>query len=331
MDWKDVDLLIIGGGPAGVAASIYAGGYGLNTVVIEPSERDIVGRAGTSPHLENCPGFQYGISGPELSYKLRAQATKMGACFIRARVTDLHSHIAYLDSGEKYRGRAVLIATGRTPKKLNVEGAEQFFGSGVFHEPPVLARDLSHKTFCVVGGGNPAGQVAGWLRRARGARVHLVMPESSLTAPAGYGMSHYLSKRLATADNVFIHTQSKVVSVLGDEKVNGVVIQRGESHFSTLAVDEVYAFIGSTPNTDWIKTDRSEPLALNENGTIAIKRSIGGAKYRWSWERSAFPSETSHIGVFAAGDVCVDGHGTILGAYGHAAAALQDICAYLRL
>lgn len=308
------DLVIVGAGPAGIAAAVYAGSEGLCALAIEDTA--IGGQAGTSSRIENYLGFPTGISGTDLAFRGQVQAMKFGTRFIMPRrVEGLQrsedgSFRVLLDCGESVHTRAVLIATGVQYRRVELDRLEQFEGAGVFY----AATDMESR-FCrdteavVVGGGNSAGQAAMYLcRTAR--HVHVVVRSDSLAA----SMSDYLQERLRADPAITIHYSAEVTALYGDERLEGLTVA---SPVGELQIDAraLFMMIGAKPNTDWL----SGHVDTDPQGFILTGTAAG----------SHYSHETSTDGIFAVGDVRAHSVKRVASAVGEGSVVISRIWEYV--
>lgn len=286
-DTEALDLLIVGGGPAGVAAAVYAGSEGLRALVIEDTA--IGGQAGTSSRIENFMGFPTGISGADLTYRGQVQAMKFGTKFAMPRSVRQLSRrgdefCVTLEDGTPLCARSVLVATGVQYQRLPIERLETFEGAGVYYAATEMeARFCRETEAVVVGGGNSAGQAAMFLSRAA-RHVHLLVRRNELRST----MSAYLRERLEADPRITIHYGSELCGVEGDEHLEAVSIT-GPIGSRRLHASALFIMIGAAPNTAWL----SGLVELDEKGFVKTGADVGAA--------SAY--ETSLPGVFAVGDV----------------------------
>ena len=284
------DVLIVGGGPAGVAAAVYAGAEGLSALVLE--DLAIGGQAGTSSRIENYMGFPTGISGGDLVGRGEVQALKFGTRFaVPRRVSTLtqcsekYFHAALAD-GRSVSAKALVVATGVQYRKLPLQGLERFEGAGVYYAATEFeARLCKGAEVAVIGGGNSAGQAAMFM--ARTARhVHILVRRDSLSDT----MSDYLLQRLQSHPRIIFHTNTQVTALQGDTQLESVTISdRASGQDWTLKTRALFVMAGAAPNTEWL----SGLIALDDKGFVVTGSDAGG--------RSSY--ETSCPGVFAVGDV----------------------------
>ncbi|MFL9842416.1 FAD-dependent oxidoreductase [Sphingomonas sp. ST-64] len=281
------DLIIVGAGPAGVAAAVYAGSEGLRALVIEDCA--IGGQAGTSSRIENYMGFPTGISGADLTFRGQVQAMKFGTCFAMPRRVEALARrddgfCVTLDGGEELCARAVLVATGVQYRRLPLDRLEALEGAGVYYAATEMEARLCVATEAVVvGGGNSAGQAAMYLSRVAKC-VHLVVRGDSLADT----MSAYLRDRLEADPRIVIHTNSQLECLEGDDHLERVTFSRPAG---SMAVDcrALFIMIGAAPNTGWL----SGLVDLDRNGFVRTGHEVGAT--------STFA--TSCPGIFAVGDV----------------------------
>jgi len=287
---QEFDVLIVGGGPAGVAAGVYAGAEGLNALVIEDTA--IGGQAGTSSRIENYMGFPTGISGADLVWRGEIQAMKFGTQFaMPRRVAKLETleggrFCATFDNGRRVSAGAIVVATGVQYRRLPIDRLAEFEGAGVYYAATEMeARYCREAETFVIGGGNSAGQAAMFLCRTA-AHVRLLVRGSSLAA----SMSSYLSSRLEADPAITIEYGVEVAALHGDEKLEAVTIRntRDGTHRQAPAC-ALFVMVGAAPNTGWL----SGLVDLDDKGFVLTGDAVGGAS----------PYATSRPGIFAVGDV----------------------------
>ena len=287
-DADDIDLLIVGGGPAGVSAAVYAGAEGLKALLVE--DLSIGGQAGTSSRIENYMGFPTGISGGDLVFRGHVQAMKFGTRFaMPRRVTALADNgsdglCATLNDQLTICARALLIATGVQYRRLPLPGIDRYEGAGVYYAATEMESRFCRKTEAViVGGGNSAGQAAMYLSRAA-SHIHLLVRGDSLAE----SMSDYLRSRLEADPGITIHYRSQIKSLDGDDHLRSVAIdQDGKS--VDIETQAVFIMVGAAPNSDWL----SGLVELDSKGFVKTGGDAGGA--------TTFA--TSHPRIWAVGDV----------------------------
>ncbi len=285
-----LDVLIVGAGPAGVAAGVYAGAEGLKAMVIE--DISIGGQAGTSSRIENYMGFPTGISGADLVWRGEVQAMKFGTRFaMPRRVVGLQQradgvYCATLDEGQIICARAVIIATGVQYRRLPIDRLQDFEGNGVYYAATdIEARLCRNSEAIIIGGGNSAGQAAMFL--SRGARcVHLLVRGDSLAL----SMSDYLRSRLEADPRIQIHYRHQATALDGDDKMAMVqVVNNHNEQTRQIDCNALFVMVGAAPNTGWL----SDQIALDDKGFVLTGADVG--------EDS--PYATSKAGIFADGDV----------------------------
>lgn len=294
------DIAVVGAGPAGLAAAVYACAEGLQTIVVE---HDCVGgQAGISFNIRNYLGFPWGVNGGELIERAWRQAEQLGAEVIVPRqVTGIRSQgeerIITLSSGAEVEASAVVVAAGVTYRRLGVPAVDALIGAGVFYGAAVSeARSMGGLDVFVLGGGNSAGQAAAHLASS-GANVTMLIRGASLEA----SMSDYLVRELEGAENITVRTHTEVIGAGGSERLEHLDLRDGANgQRTTVAADVLCIFIGAHPNTDWM----GAALALDEHGFILTGSDLHGvAVSTWPLDRPPAWLETSLPRVFAAGDI----------------------------
>jgi thioredoxin reductase (NADPH) len=290
------DVAIVGAGPAGLAAAVYAASEGLRTTVIEPSIPG--GQAGTSSRIRNYLGFPNGLSGRDLGNRALEQAWFFGARFVLARPavgleTGGGEHVVRLGGGAEVRARTVVIATGVTWHTLEAPSLAGLLGAGVYYGAAAFDTSAAGAATFVVGGGNSAGQAAVHLARTA-ASVTLVVRGDRL----GASMSDYLVRELAETPNIEVRLGTEVVAGAGDGRLERITLRdRGRGSTDERAADALYVMIGARPQTGWLEGT----VARDRQGYILTGRDLDAAS--WPLERPPMLMETSVPGVFAAGDV----------------------------
>ena len=290
------DLLVVGAGLAGLAASVYGGSEGLSTVVVEAAA--VGGQAGTSSRIENYVGFPAGLSGAELAARAALQAEKFSAAIlVGSRAKALNSvggvHTVELSDGRTLTARAIVVATGARYRRLPVERLAELEGSGVYYAATELEAQKCTGPVVVVGGGNSAGQAAVFLSRRFD--VHHVIRGTSLDAT----MSRYLIDQIERDPRITVHYQTQVKALMGANVLEAVAIESADGKRTELTACGLFSFIGAEPNTDWL----NKCLQVDEDGFILTGSDVTPTD---GW--TPLLLETSLPGIFAAGDVR---HGSI--------------------
>ncbi len=298
---SEYDLTIVGAGPAGLAAAVYAASEGLRAVAIEAVAPG--GQAGTTSMIENYLGFPQGISGSELAMRATAQARRFGAEILLARrLTDITrdgpGYVAHLSDGSALRSRAMLVASGVDWRRLEVPGIDELLGSGVYYGAgPSEAVTCSGCRVVIVGGGNSAGQAV--IRFSRyAAQVTLLVRGRSLEA----SMSQYLISQVMELGNVEVRTNTEVVSLESDTRLQALMVSSGGT-VARLPADALFVCIGGVPRTQGAA---SVGFSLDGAGFVRTGAELSTAPDAldgWPLSRQPLPLETSLPGLFAAGDV----------------------------
>jgi thioredoxin reductase (NADPH) len=292
------DVVVIGAGPAGLAAAVYAASEGLDVLVVEASAPG--GQAGSSSKIENYLGFPTGISGNALAQRAFNQAEKFGAQVVVARTAvklhcDEHPYRVEMSDGESVRARAVVVATGAEYRKLDLPDLAKFEGVGVYYGATFIeAQRCSTQAVIVVGGGNSAGQAATYLARSS-SQVHIVVRAEGLAS----SMSRYLIRRIEDTPNIIVHPLTRVVGLAGGdhlEQVSWINDATGEK--STHPIAHVFTMAGAMPNTAWL----NGCLELDAKGFILTGLDLRTG-LRPGATRPTLHLETSLPRVFAVGDV----------------------------
>ncbi|MGH9560191.1 MAG: FAD-dependent oxidoreductase [Terracidiphilus sp.] len=295
------DLIIVGAGPAGLGAAVYAASEGLDVLVIETESPG--GQAGSSSKIENYLGFPTGVSGQELATRAMVQAQKFGAkMMIAHNVTELdcakRPYKVVLDNGSRLPTRSLVIATGAQYKKPHIPSLPQFEGQGVYYGATYMEAQLCEgEDVIVVGGGNSAGQAAVYLSQTA-RKVYILVRSRQLSDT----MSRYLIQRIERNPSIELHYQTEIVGLEGDSHLERVTWHdklAGET--STRDIHHVFIMAGASPRTEWLRGC----LALDDKGFILTGRDIDSASEKpvWPLGRPPHMLETSLPGVFAVGDV----------------------------
>ena len=297
------DLVIVGGGPAGLAAAVYGASEGLRTLLVEREAPG--GQAGTTSRIENYLGFPAGLSGADLARRAVAQATRLGAELLTARAATAvriedRYRLLTLDDGSEVSCEALLIATGVQYRRLDAPGLEPLVGVGVFYGAAITeAVACRGQQVAVVGGGNSAGQAAVYLS-GFASHVTLLVRGGNLEA----GMSAYLVEQLRERPNVRIRLNSSVAEVHGTEGLDAITMEDAAAGTrEELPVKALFLFIGALPRTEWLEgiVERDKPGFIVTGPALA--RASDGRVPGWPLARDPFLLETSVPGIFAAGDV----------------------------
>ncbi len=320
------DVAVVGAGPAGLAAAVYASSEGLRTVVVEPEA--IGGQAGTSSMIRNYPGFSQGVSGSRLAFATYQQAWSFGARFLFMRqVTNLESGDGHyrlgLSDGNVLSARTVVIATGATYRELGVPSLAGLQGRGVFYGAAVSeAPAMRGRRVFVVGGGNSAGQAAIHLAKWAEQVTVLVRGES-----LAQSMSDYLIRLIDAAPNVDVSYGAQVVDGTGTDRLESLVLaDRASGERRTVPADGLFVLIGSHPRTEWL----AGSLARDQWGFILTGPGLAGEAGRaWPLDRPPSLLETSLPGVYAAGDVRRGSVKRVASAVGEGAVAIPQVHAWL--
>jgi thioredoxin reductase (NADPH) len=312
------DVAVVGAGPAGLAAAVYASSEGLCTVVVEGTAPG--GQAGTSSKIENYLGFPTGISGQRLANRAMLQALKFGSRFAVSREAltleryrDVHR--ITIEDGISLCARAVVIATGAQYRKLPLENFERFENQGIYFAATGMETAYCHdKEVVVVGGGNSAGQAALFLAQTA-AHVYLMIRGKSLAAT----MSQYLLSRIEQSRHITILTETEVISLEGTSRLEQITwANRRDGSETTRAIDALFVMIGAQPNTSWLKG----VIALDEKGFV-----ITGGPQGFD----STPYATNTAGIYAVGDVRTASVKRVASAVGEGSVVISDVHRYLML
>jgi thioredoxin reductase (NADPH) len=324
---RQFDLVVVGAGPAGLAASVYGASEGLSTLIVEAVA--VGGQAGASSRIENYLGFPTGISGEDLASRALLQAMKFGAQLtspcVATRLTSDGGHMAVrLSDGTDVGGRALIIATGAHYRRLDVPELPQFEDAGVYYAATEIeAQQCTGARVVVVGAGNSAGQAAMFLSR-RAAEVVLVARGGDL----GKNMSSYLTERITAAPNIDVRLRTQVAGLHGGRGLESVTLRGPDGAPSRLACGGLFSFIGADAGTDWL----SPCAALSDDGFIRTDRALDRRALDGSWDvlgREPLPFETAHPGLFAAGDVRSGSVKRVAAAVGEGSAAIRSVHEHL--
>jgi thioredoxin reductase (NADPH) len=320
----EYDVLVIGGGPAGLAAAVYGASEGLRTVVIEREAPG--GQAGTSSRIENYLGFPGGVSGDELASRALQQARRLGAEILVTRAVeriDVESRQVHLDGGDVIRTRTVILATGVAWRRLKVEGFDRLIGKGIYYGAARSEASATHGLdVYLIGGGNSAGQAA--LYFASHARlVTLLIRGDSLEK----SMSRYLTEQLAAKSNIEVTLNSEVVGAYGDTHLTAIDIR--DSANATVSRHDcggLFVFIGADAETAWFPAE----VACDARGYVLTGDDVVKAGH-WSCRRDPYLLESSVPGIFACGDVRLSPVKRVASAVGEGSMAIAFVHRYLEI
>lgn len=322
------DVVIIGAGPAGLAAAVYGSSEGLKTLLIE--RRAPGGQAGTSSRIENYLGFPAGLSGADLTRRAISQATRLGAEFLSpSEVKEIRQRDGYktiiLDDGPEINSRSIVITTGVDYRRLEVKGVDNFTGAGIYYGAATTeASACKGKNVYVIGGGNSAGQAAMYLSKYA-QKVHIVIRREDLTAT----MSAYLINQIAATENIEVVPCTEIEEAQGNGCLERLVLQNLRTkEQKTCDAAALYIFIGAKPFTDWIQLD----IIKNDKEFIETGRDLAAYEsFRKVWKQTRDPYllETSCPGVFAAGDVRAGAMNRVASAVGEGSMAISFVHKYL--
>jgi thioredoxin reductase (NADPH) len=319
------DLVVVGAGPAGLAAAVYGASEGLRTLVIEPEAPG--GQAGTTSMIKNYLGFPWGITGADMGRRALDQARQFGAEFVTQRATGLRIDGQYrfvcLAEGREVSSHALLLSPGVQYRKLHVPGAEALTGRGIYYGAALVeAPSCKEEDVYIVGGANSAGQAA--LHFAKYARtVTMLVRGAGLAAT----MSKYLIDEIARTSNIVLRPCTQVAEAIGEEHLQALRL-RGPNGDEEVQAESLFVFIGAAPRTDWLP----EAILRDEKGFILAGpdlRREGRLPQEWKEDREPFLLESSVPGVFVAGDVRHGSVKRVASAVGEGSIAVQFIHQYL--
>ena len=321
------DVCIVGGGPAGLAAAVYAASEGLSTVIVEREAPG--GQAGQSAAIENYLGFPRGLTGSDLTHRAVAQVTRFGAEMVLARdvigfQTRGSVQAVLLEGSGEIEARALIVATGVSYRRLEAAGLDELTGRGVYYGATASeASQCQDDDVYVVGAANSAGQAAISLARFA-KRVVLVVRAARLTDT----MSQYLVERITSAPNIEVRYRSEVVACRGDGHLEALTFSdRDSGATEEVSSSWLFVFIGASPRTEWLGSD----IIRDDKGFIVTGQDLLSPGYARSWPlpRAPFALETSVPGVFAAGDVRLDSMKRVASAVGEGAMSVYLVHRYL--
>ena len=320
------DVLVIGAGPGGLAAAVYAASEGLKTLVVEKSAPG--GQAGSSSKIENYLGFPTGLSGQELANRSIAQAQKFGAQLMVAQSVvhidcSRKPYRIVLESGLKFNARSIVIATGAQYARLPVEEADSFAGRGIYYNATHMEAQLcDSEEVAVVGGGNSAGQAAVFLAQTS-SRVHLLVRSSQLSE----SMSQYLIARIDAHPKIEIHYLTQIVGMTGAAHLESISWKEDSSGLIvSKRIRHVFVMAGAAPRTEWLE----DSFVLDKKGFIVTGPDlVEYGDFRWPLSRSPLLLETSVPGIFAVGDARAGSIKRVASAVGEGAMAVHLVHRFL--
>jgi thioredoxin reductase (NADPH) len=323
------DLIIIGGGPAGLGAAVYGASEGLRTLMLE--RHSTGGQAGTSSRIENYLGFPKGLSGSDLARRATDQATRLGAEILTAKRAekvgiDGTYRSVTLDDGVELRCRSLIIATGVAVRKLELPGIEKLTGAGVYYGAALSeAANYRNQEVFVIGGANSAGQGAMFFSRfAR--KVTIVVRASALAK----GMSQYLVDQIEATENIEVRVRTIAEAISGESHLEGITLRDiNTDQTETLTAAAMFIFIGAVPHSEMVaglvERNRAGFVMTGANLSRDGKRPRG-----WPLQRDPYPLECSVPGIFAAGDVRQGAVRRVASAVGEGAIAVSQVHQYLK-
>jgi thioredoxin reductase (NADPH) len=320
------DLVIVGGGPSGLAAAVYGASEGLRTLgvdLIAPG-----GQAAASSRIENYLGFPTGISGTDLTQRALVQAEKFGAnltapCAAASLREEAGHLVVHLSDGTEVAGRAVIVATGARYRRLDADRLTDFENKGVYYAATAMeARECAQSPVVVAGGGNSAGQAAMFLAES-GSAVTIVIRGPDLSAR----MSRYLVDRIEAHERIDVRTSTVITGLEGDQELSSIRVA-GPDGDAVLRCAGLFSFIGADPASGWL----SGCAALDGRGFVLTDRALSEEHLHARWDtlaRDPLPFETSHPGLFAVGDVRAGSTKRVAAAVGEGSAAVSAVHEYL--
>lgn len=318
------DVVIVGGGPAGLTAAVNGASEGLQTALIESFAPG--GQAGTSTRIENYTGFPYGVSGDDLASRALQQARRLGADIVvtrRVESIDPFERTVRLDGGDVLRTRSIILATGVEWRRLTVDSVDRFVGSGVFYGAARSDAGVAQANdVYLVGAGNSAGQAAVFF--ASHARSVTILARGESLAES---MSQYLIDQIATKANIRVETRSEVVALHGEGQLEAIdVVDRTTGRTSRRETRVLFVLIGAEAATDWLPSE----IARDEHGFILTGTDAIKAG-QWTGGREPFALETSAPGIFAIGDIRSGSVKRVAAAVGEGGMAIAFVHRYLQL
>jgi thioredoxin reductase (NADPH) len=319
----EYDTVVVGGGPAGLAAAVYGASEGLGTILVEREAPG--GQAGTSSRIENYLGFPSGVSGGELAGRALKQARRLGAEILVTRTIDridVSSRELHLEGGDVLRARTIIIASGVSWRRLDVEGFERLAGKGIFYGAARSEAPNTHGLDVhIIGAGNSAGQAAIFFSNYAKSVTILVRGDG-----LEKGMSHYLIDQIEARSNIHVRTHTETVAARGKDSLEEIeVLDKDSGETTRLESGGLFIFIGADAETAWLP----EEIALDERGFVLTGPEVT-ASGRWELDRDPYLLETSVPGIFACGDVRSGPVKRVAAAVGEGSMAIAFVHQYLR-
>jgi thioredoxin reductase (NADPH) len=322
-DAAEYDVVIVGAGPAGLAAAVYGASEGLRTIVVEREAPG--GQAGTSSRIENYLGFPSGVSGDELAMRALAQARRLGAEILVTRLItrmDAVTKEVQLDGGDVIRARTIILACGVAWRQVSIEGFDRLAGKGIFYGAARSDAANTHGSdIHILGAGNSAGQAA--LFFSRHARSVTVLCRSDTLEKS---MSRYLIDQIDSRANIHTLYRAEVAAVHGDDSLQAIDVHDADTSETTrLESGGLFLFIGADPQTEWLPPE----IALDDRGFVLTGSDMRDLD-RWELERDPYLLETSVPGIFACGDVRLGPVKRVAAAVGEGSMAIAFVHQYIR-
>jgi thioredoxin reductase (NADPH) len=318
LDGRLFDVVVVGAGPAGLAAAVYAASEGLTVAVLDAKAPG--GQAGSSSKIENYFGFPTGVTGQALAGRGLSQARKFGAeVAVPVKVSGVDCSTAeygiQVDSGEKLRARSIVIASGARYRKPALPELERFEGRGVYYSASFMeANFCTDEEVVIVGGGNSAGQAAVFLA-SHAKHVHIVVRSGGLAA----SMSRYLIQRIEASPKITLHVHKQIVELRGAERLESILWQSEGSEPREAPARHLFLFLGADPSTAWL----GDCVVLDDKGFVLAGPDVPAAS--WPLERPRHLLETSRPRIFAVGDVRSGSVKRVAAAVGEGSAAVASL------
>jgi thioredoxin reductase (NADPH) len=321
------DTVIVGGGPSGLSAAVYASSEGLNTLLIEKEAPG--GQASTSSKIENYLGFPTGLSGQALAGRAQIQAMKFGTkvllpYMVKSMNCNSYPYEIELCDNRKLKARSVIVSSGAKYRTLNIEDSRKFDNAGVYYAATAMEGEIcKNEEVIVVGGGNSAGQAAVFLS-GKARHVYILVRSKSLAA----SMSNYLIERIDSSPKITLCCESEIVKLDGEEHLEKVTIMKNKDEDNTEIKDirHVFLMIGAVPNSDWVENC----LALDKKGFIKTGNSLESEDLvKYTDERKPMMFETSQPGIFATGDIRSESTKRVASGVGEGAISVSQVHQYL--